>query len=284
MFGLASLLVVSGCNFVPMSRIEEGRRLAQTLRAENVRLKDQTLVLRTKNQDLIQRAQDDARRLAIQDEALDRLEKSVAAYQSERDQLANAFETFKRQARLTSIDRVPTRDDWNDPFSPVDDPLESFAADHPDWTLDREARTLSIPVDRLFKAGSTTLKPESANAIVALGERLGNASDTSMKSLALEVEAGGDSADLHQAIFKTDADPDHDAARRFTAASRAARVRERLLAPSALDPSRVRIAPPPDVATDGIEGESRVIIRLLPATRSAVETPPALDSKPNDDR
>src|SRR6516162_2766973 len=72
----------TGCGLVPRSRVDECHRVAQTLRADNHRLEDVALDLRAQNQDLTQRAIDDARRIAIQDEAVDRLEKSVLGYQA----------------------------------------------------------------------------------------------------------------------------------------------------------------------------------------------------------
>ena len=281
--GPAALLVLSGCNFVPRSRVEEGQRVVQTLRSENDRLKDQTLVLRTKNQDLIQRAQDDARRLAIQDEALARLEKSVAAYQSERDQLANAFESFKRQARVTAVGKVSETDDWNNLPHPADDPLDVFAKNHPDWVFDRESMSLSIPSDRLFDPGSIRLKPESRAEINALGEALATVLKADTPN-AIEIDAAGDTNDLHQAVFKTDSDPEAEAARRFSAASRAARVREALVGPALLDPKTVRIAPPAEEENAPATNDSRVILRLIPDGRSKAKAPAALDSRPSHDR
>src|SRR4051794_20453085 len=83
---------LSGCGLVPRSKLDECRRVTQTLRADNDRLKDVALDLRSQNQDLSQRAVDDARRLATQEEAVERLERSVSAYQAERDKMAAAFE------------------------------------------------------------------------------------------------------------------------------------------------------------------------------------------------
>ncbi len=61
------------------------------MRAENARLKDRVLPLQGQNRDYAERAVDDARRLAIQDEAIERLEHSVQAYQDERTRLEAAY-------------------------------------------------------------------------------------------------------------------------------------------------------------------------------------------------
>jgi hypothetical protein len=103
------LLVLSsalgaGCTVVPRSRLDESRRLTQALRAENARLKDEVVALQGQNRDLGDRAVDDQRRLAARDEAVERLERSVRAYQDERDRLAEAYEQFT--AGLGRPDRV----------------------------------------------------------------------------------------------------------------------------------------------------------------------------------
>jgi hypothetical protein len=71
--------------------MEECQQLSRTLRTENARLKDQLLVLQAQNRDYADRSLDDSRRLADQDEAIERLERSVHAYQDERAQLESAY-------------------------------------------------------------------------------------------------------------------------------------------------------------------------------------------------
>ena len=81
----------SGCAIVPRSRMDECQKLTQALRAENARLKDRVFALQGQNRDYAERAVDDGRRLAIQDEAIERLEHSVQAYQDERTRLEAAY-------------------------------------------------------------------------------------------------------------------------------------------------------------------------------------------------
>jgi hypothetical protein len=83
--------VFSGCAVVPGSRLDESQRLVHSLRAENARLKDQVLGLQAQNRDYADRALDDLRRLTARDQAIDRLERSVQAYQDDRDRLAAAY-------------------------------------------------------------------------------------------------------------------------------------------------------------------------------------------------
>jgi hypothetical protein len=85
------LAVISGCAIVPRARMDECEKLSQALRADNARLKDRLLALQGQNRDFAERAVDDAGRLAIQDEALERLEHSVQAYQDERARLEAAY-------------------------------------------------------------------------------------------------------------------------------------------------------------------------------------------------
>jgi hypothetical protein len=71
--------------------MDECQRLTQTLRSENARIKDRVLALQAQNRDYAERAVDDAHRLAMQDEAIERLEHSVQAYQDERARLEAAY-------------------------------------------------------------------------------------------------------------------------------------------------------------------------------------------------
>ena len=68
------LLLCGGCALAPRSQVDECHQLSRTLRSENARLKDQLLVLQAQNRDYADRAVDDSRRLASQDEAIERLE------------------------------------------------------------------------------------------------------------------------------------------------------------------------------------------------------------------
>jgi hypothetical protein len=86
-----TLAAAAGCTIVPRSQFDECKQLARTLRSENARLKDQVLALQSQNRDYADRAVDDSRRLTAQDEAIERLEGSVQAYQKDRDRLEAAY-------------------------------------------------------------------------------------------------------------------------------------------------------------------------------------------------
>jgi chromosome segregation ATPase len=86
-----SVLFCGGCALAPRAQVDECHQLSRTLRSENARLKDQILVLKAENRDYAERAEDDSRRLAVQDEAIERFESSVRAYQDDRARLEAAY-------------------------------------------------------------------------------------------------------------------------------------------------------------------------------------------------
>jgi chemotaxis protein MotB len=134
--------LVAGCSVVPRARIEESQQLAQSLRAENARLKDQVLTLQGQNRDYADRALDDLRRLTARDEAIERLERSVQAYQDDRDRLAGAY-----QRLALSLGR-PGEDGRAEPTS--DRPVHSStpgAAGRGDPRGERRAEGLSGQTD-----------------------------------------------------------------------------------------------------------------------------------------
>src|SRR5262249_27241182 len=146
-----SACLAVGCGLVPKARLEECHKQCQSLQAETNQLKDITLKLRSHNQDLAQRAVDDARRIKALDEVNARLERSVLAYQSERDEMAAAFERFKAQLRA-SADPVPTA---------MLDRLGDFARSHPGCEFDPEAAVSTFPAYQLFRPGTDELTPEA---------------------------------------------------------------------------------------------------------------------------
>ena len=142
-----------GCAVVPRSRLDESQRLTQTLRSENARLKDQVLALQGQNRDYADRAVDDLRRSASQDEAIERLEQSVRAYQEDRDRLHEAYEqlTSSLGMRPTGTFRASTaarRSAGIEPreSAPEDDRPKAVAGvddevTHPQPPRDEEDRT-----------------------------------------------------------------------------------------------------------------------------------------------
>jgi chromosome segregation ATPase len=127
----------AGCAVVPRAQMDECQRLGQTLRSENARLQDRVLTLQNQNRDYADRAVDDSRRLAVQDEAITRLEQSVQAYQDDRDRLESAYRRLASNVRDlhrsdTAIDRTEDRGKAEPPpgsARPARDPAEAAASE-----------------------------------------------------------------------------------------------------------------------------------------------------------
>ena len=234
--------------------MDQAKKLKE-LEAENTRLKDQTLDLRSQNQDLTQRAVDDSRKITVQDEAVERLEKSVQAYQAERDKLAAAFETIKRQVQLSASPQ---------PSAALGERLKSFATAHAGWAFEAKDGVLSVPADRLFEPATPRLKDGAGADLKALAGILkGLVSD----GQTLEVvgrDGQGETGDVRKTALDGDRSP--TAPGRFLATARAARVREALVTSSDLAPARVRLAPAPDADTLVPDGTAipRVDLRVVP--------------------
>ncbi|MFO0952179.1 MAG: OmpA family protein [Isosphaeraceae bacterium] len=261
---IATAAAVGGCSFVPRSKLDECHRLSQTLRADNTRLKDVTAELRSQNQELTQRAVDDARKLAAQDEAVERLETSVAAYQKERDELAAAFESIKRQVRLAAS---------AEPSASLPERLRDFAAPRANsgWAFDPSDGGLTAPADRLFEPGTARLTTGGAEALQALTKLLPSVLP---KDQAVEVtgrpaaESEGEGDGVRQAGFSEGEGDDEPAGHaRFLASARAAKVREALTS-AGIDPGRVRLVAPSAAkgATASVaEKGGRLELRPVPA-------------------
>jgi hypothetical protein len=120
---LATAAVLPGCQFGARRQLDECRRLSQVLRSQNDQLKDQMLAYRNSNQDYSQRAMDDDRRLTQQAEAIERLERSVQAHQSERDELQTAFSALRdglpAAVRAASSSEPPARASRSPEDAPV---------------------------------------------------------------------------------------------------------------------------------------------------------------------
>ena len=99
---MACALLAPGCAFVPKTRLEDAQKLVQSLRSENSQLRDSRLSLKVQNQDLSQRAIDDARAIRALEVANIQYEQSIQGYQEEREQLQAAFQELKGQVRTAS--------------------------------------------------------------------------------------------------------------------------------------------------------------------------------------
>jgi chemotaxis protein MotB len=243
--GLAGLV---GCSVVPKSRLDDCHRLSQALQVENAQLKDVKLSLQAQNQDLTLRAVDDGRRIKVQDESIRRLERSVTAYQSERDQLSAAFDRMKQQLQA-SANPLPTA---------MLERFRTFAEAHPGCAFDPETAVLSISSAPLFEPGTDRPRPEAVPLLRAAAERL---NDPEARDLDVVVVGHTEQSD----VLRTGLD-----ARRSKSPhlglERASRVRDLLASEGGLDVSRIGVAgheapPNPDGSQDDGKGR-RIEIQL----------------------
>lgn len=258
----------SGCGLVSRNRLNDCQQVARTLRSDNARLKDVSLKLRTENQDLSQRAIDDARRLASQEDAINRLEENLLAYQADRDRMTQAFETLKQQIHLAVDPRRAQRAER----------LRSFAESHPGWSFNPATIALTAPAEHLFNPGGDQITPHAGSELKELADAL---TSTGADDLAIEI-VGHDAppSAVQRAGFNTDANNDV-AAHRFLTAARAARVRERLVEDTRLSPDQIRLAnaavPPAD---DPNPPPRRLEVRVVP--REDQDNPLRPSPRPHD--
>ena len=103
--GLAGACCVAGtagCAFVPRTRLDDAQKVVQGLRTENAQLKDTNLGLKVQNQDLSQRAVDDAESIRALETANAQYERSIEGYQDDRDRLRSAFNDLKDKVRAAT--------------------------------------------------------------------------------------------------------------------------------------------------------------------------------------
>jgi chemotaxis protein MotB len=255
---------LAGCSYVPKARLDDCHRLSQTLQAENSRLKDTTISLRSQTEDLNQRAVDEARRLRAQEEEIQRLVQSVAAYQDERDQLAAAFERIKAQVRMSAGTAT----------SGLKGRFEALARSHPGWEFDPERDVLTIPAAQLFEAGSDRPRPE---ARAWLRETLPLWGDPEARDLDLLVVGRNASSAVRRAGLQG---PEEQG--RTLGRDRAAQVRDLLANEARLDPARIEVAgfevPPagdvvPDEESQARNRRIEIHLRRRPAGPAAPPDP-----------
>ena len=283
--GIASLVLVfagGGCSLVPKTTLDESRRVNQTLRADNARLKDVALNLQSRNQDLSDRAVDDSRRLAVQDEAIERLEQSLAVYQTDRDKIEKAFANLKHQAQLAAEASVSTLSADFPPPSPstsvttttrsAASRIEDFAKAHPNWSFDPTTQSLVIPTDILFETSSARFRTGAAETI----EELVQAVSTSIAQVDLEIRPGTTRSSVQP--VSVDGGEANDERTRFLSVSRAARLRDSLLVSRMLTPGQVHLLSPIELESVDQDGGQRLSIRVTSHATPQAALKPALDS------
>jgi len=235
---MGTAVLAAGCSLVPKERLDECHKLSQSLQAETAQLKDVTLKLRATNQDLAERALDDAHRIQALDETNQRLEQSVLAYQQERDQLSAAFDQIKRQI-ASSVDRSPAA---------MLERLDEFARAHPGCVFNAETGVSTFPADLLFRAGSDQWQPGAESLLDEYAKLLDDL-DTSGVRLRLVSYTTVPSV-RRASIENQGIAPDQ------LAKKRAERVRDRLASSAGLEPAQLEVVAGNASETDEVSNSS----------------------------
>lgn len=226
---LALGLALSGCSATPRARRDESLRVSQTLQEENNRLKDIVFNLRARNEDLVERSVDDARKLRAAVDVNQRLERSIIAYQEDRERLAKAYDDLKRKI-------VQTATGSGTPAATLDR-FQGLARTHTEIAFDRAFGALSMPMKALFETGTTRLKPNADELLRPIAEALA-ATSTERAPLDILVVGRGTSS----AVTRTSLTIGLDRLDPPLAPNRAAVVRDRLVVLSGVDPARFGVA------------------------------------------
>lgn len=89
--------LAAGCGFVPVSRFNECQNLARGLQSEVAQLKSSELTLRSRNAELVRREREGETARKAQVDRVRELERAVLTYQSERDEMAKAFDELRAE-------------------------------------------------------------------------------------------------------------------------------------------------------------------------------------------
>lgn len=197
-FGVTAFVLCSssGCSSWPWKAGgRDAERLTRVIHAENARLKDVVVQLRSSNEDMAQRSLDDASRIARLEEENEQFRMSIAAYQTERERMARSFQSLQEQVRLALGDRsdVLTTSFIRDPqgkattFTPkVND------SGSPEGHVSVTGNELEVPLEEWFVSGSAILKEGAEPRLARLGRWL---STRLPAEGAVRFVAGSDSVD-----------------------------------------------------------------------------------------
>lgn len=225
--GLAGVWSLPGCAVVPRTRLDDCHRLSQTLEADKARLNDSLLSLRAQHNDLVQRGDDDARRLLARETENKQLRATVQAYQDERDQLATDY------ARVKSLLQVSA----NPVSTSMIHRFEVFAKGRPGCSFDPTSGVLTLSSDALFEPGTDQFKPAAPPLLKALAATF---EETKGKDVRLLVSGHTEASPVRLASLQ---DEDDEApAPGHLSLDRATRIRERLAVEARLDPTRIEVA------------------------------------------
>lgn len=166
----------AGCSSWPWkSGGRDAERLTRVIHAENARLKDVVVQLRSSNEDMAQRSLDDASRIARLEEENEQFRMSVAAYQTERERMARSFQSLQEQVRLALGDRsdvlttsfVGNPDSKTASFAPTGD-----GSAPPEGVISGSGNELEITMDEWFAPNSAILKDGVEPRLARLGRWL----------------------------------------------------------------------------------------------------------------
>lgn len=158
---LLCLICFTGCSSWPWpSSNRDAERLTRVIHTENARLKDLVVQLRSSNEDMAQRALDDASRISTLEEANRVLTTSVAAYQSERERMARNFQTLQQQVQvvLNDRDRLALNQAELNKTQKVTAATQDFVMP-PEGVWDQATQSVRIPLKDWFLEDSPILRP-----------------------------------------------------------------------------------------------------------------------------
>jgi flagellar motor protein MotB len=226
---LALGMAIFGCSTTPRARRDESLRVSQTLQEENNRLKDVVFNLRARNEDLVERSVDDARKLRAAVDVNQRLERSIIAYQEDRERLAKAYDEIKRRiAQAASGSGTPAA---------MLDRFQGLARSRPEIAFDRGFGVLSIQTSALFETGTAKLKPNADETLRPIAAALASESQA-RSSLDILITGRGTST----GVVRTNLAGGSDSPGAPLSPNRAAAVRDRLVALSGIEPARFGVA------------------------------------------
>jgi hypothetical protein len=175
------LATVSGCSSWPWkSGSRDAERLTRVIHAENARLKDIVVQLRSSNEDMAQRSLDDATRIARIEEENEQYRSSIAAFQSERERMARSFQTLQEQVRLALADRTDVRttsfvgDDVNhaSPVSLKSSGSKPLPEAPPEGLIGENGQILELSLEEWFAENSAILREGVEPRLARLGRWL----------------------------------------------------------------------------------------------------------------
>ncbi len=221
----ASLGLLSGCALTSRPQLDECRQRSQALHAENAKLRDQVLALRSQNQDMAQRAVDDARVRQRQEDAIKRLDRSIIGYQEEREKLATAYDRLKSRVESSATPEASNNRDS----------LRRFATAHPGSSFDDQRGVLTLASEQIFAPGANRFQSEGEKTLKDLASALATIPGPKGEIL-ISAETGD------PMVVKAGLDSDQMGARQqFLAMARSALVRDYLAKAANLDPARFRV-------------------------------------------